>query len=111
MTTLRNSVTLTGNLGSNPEIISYGEGKKLAKFSLAVNSTFSKESPSKPAWFNLVAFDNIAAYIEKYINKGERIMVTGKLKAKTWLSKDGKTHYGTEVVVAEVVRVNTPAKV
>jgi single-strand DNA-binding protein len=106
MKTLKNSVTLTGHLGRNPEIIEIGSGKKLARLSLAVQSSSRKDEDSKPAWFNLVAFDQTAGYAEKYLSKGEKVMITGRLSARSWTDKEGNTRQSTEVVVGEFVKFN-----
>jgi single-strand DNA-binding protein len=110
MKTLKNSVTLTGHLGRNPEIIEMGSGKKLARISLAVQSPGRKDAESKPAWFNLVAFDQTAGYAEKYLSKGEKVMVTGRLSARNWTDKEGNTRCSTEVVVGEFVRFHPASR-
>lgn len=107
MKTLRNLVTLTGHLGKNPEIIEIGQGKKLAKMSLAVQDYQGKDAPSKASWFSLVAFDPIADYAAKNFSKGQQLTISGRLSARSWQDKEGKTRYQTEVVVGEFL--NTPS--
>ena len=106
MNTLRNKVQLIGNLGNNPEIITLDSGKKLAKFSIATNETFKNskgEKQTETQWHNVVAWNNIAEIIEKYLKKGNEIAVEGKLTSRSYDDKDGNKRYITEVVINDLL--------
>ncbi|MDP3314146.1 single-stranded DNA-binding protein [Lutibacter sp.] len=106
MSTLRNKVQLIGNLGNAPEIITLDSGKKLAKFSLATNEVYKNaqgEKVTETQWHNLVAWNNTAEIVEKYVEKGKEIAIEGKLTTRTYDDKDGNKRYVTEIVVTELL--------
>ncbi len=110
MSTLRNKVQLIGNLGNSPEIINLSSGKKLAKLSLATNETYKNaqgENTKETQWHNLVAWGKTAEIIEKYLQKGNEIAIEGKLVNRNYEDKNGNKHYVTEIVVNEILMINS----
>ena len=106
MNTLRNNVQLIGNLGAKPEITTLESGKKLAKFSLAVNESFKNsqgEKVEKTDWFNVVAWNKTAELAEMFLDKGKQVALSGKLSTRNWDDKDGNKRYITEVICNELV--------
>jgi single-strand DNA-binding protein len=106
MNSLRNKVQLIGNLGNDPEIITLESGKKLAKFSLATNESYKDASGQKidnVQWHNLIAWNNTADIVEKYVTKGKEIAIEGKLTSRSYETKEGEKRYVTEVVVSELL--------
>ncbi len=106
MNTLRNKVQLIGNLGNDPEIINLESGKKLAKFSLATNESYTNASGqkiNKVEWHNLVAWGKTCDIIEKYVTKGKEVAIEGKLTSRSYETKEGEKRYITEVVVNELL--------
>ena len=106
MSTLRNKVQLIGNLGNNPEIITLESGKKLAKFSIATNESYKNAQGEKiqnTQWHNVVAWNNTAEIVEKYLEKGKEIAIEGKLTSRSYDDKDGNKRYITEVVCNELL--------
>jgi single-strand DNA-binding protein len=106
MNTLRNKVQLIGNLGQNPEIRTFDNGKAVARFSLATTDSYRDVSGKKiteTQWHNLVAWGNLAKIAEKYLIKGSEVAVEGKLTHKAYDDKDGKKRYFTEVVLTDMV--------
>ncbi len=106
MSTLRNKVQLLGNLGNEPEIITLESGKKIAKFSIATNESYRNSSGDKVTdtqWHNIVAWNKTAEIIEKYLKKGNEIMVEGKLTSRSYETKEGDKRYITEVVCSELL--------
>jgi len=106
MNTLRNKVQLIGNLGQNPEIRTFDNGKAVARFSLATTDSYRDASGKKiteTQWHNLVAWGNLAKTVEKYLTKGSEVAVEGKLTHRAFDDKDGKKRYFTEVVMTEMV--------
>jgi len=113
MGTLRNKVQLIGNLGNNPEIITLESGKKLAKFSIATNESYKNSEGKKVTetqWHNLVAWNNTAEIVEKYVSKGQEIAIEGKLTSRSYDDKDGNKKYITEIVVNEVLLLGSKEK-
>lgn len=106
MSSLRNKVQLIGNLGNAPEIVNLDSGKKLAKFSLATNETYTNaqgERMTNTDWHNLIAWGKTADIIEKYVTKGKEIAIEGKLTSRSYETKEGEKRYVTEVVVSDLV--------
>jgi single-strand DNA-binding protein len=106
MNTLRNKVQLIGNLGQNPEIRTFDNGKAVARFSLATTDSYRDATGKKiteTQWHNLVAWGNLAKTVEKFLIKGSEVAVEGKLTHRAYDDKDGKKRYFTEVVMTEMV--------
>ncbi len=106
MNTLRNKVQLIGNLGNNPEVITLDSGKKLAKFSIATNDSYTNAKGEKitdTQWHNIIAWNKTAEMVEKYLVKGKEIAVEGKLTSRSYEDKDGAKKYITEVVCNEIL--------
>lgn len=103
---MKNKVQLIGNLGMNPEVKEFSEGKKIARFSLATNESYKNaqgEKIKETQWHNLVAWNNTAVYAEKYLKQGYEVAIEGKLVNRSYEGKDGKKRYVTEVVVSEIL--------
>ena len=106
MNSMRNKVQLIGNLGQNPEIKTFDNGKALAKFSLATTDSYRDASGKKiteTQWHNIVAWGNLAKTAEKYLLKGSEVAVEGKLMHKAYEDKEGKKRYYSEIVLNEMV--------
>ena len=106
MNTLKNNVQLIGNIGNAPEIISFENGKKLAKFSLATKEFFINadgEKATETQWHSLVAWGRQAEIIEKYLKRGQKITVEGKLVNRTYETKDGEKRTKTEVHIQKLL--------
>ncbi len=115
MNTLRNKVQLIGNLGQNPEVRTFDNGRAVARFSLATTDSYRDASGKKiteTQWHNLVAWGNLAKLVEKFLVKGSEVAVEGKLTHRAYDDKDGKKCFFTEVVMNEMVmlRGKTPAE-
>ena len=85
MNNLRNKVQLIGNLGNDPEITNLEGGKKIAKFSLATNETYTNQAGEKITntdWHNLIAWNKTADIIEKFTKKGKEIAIEKKKEIK-----------------------------
>ena len=97
-----NKVLLTGNLARDPEVRYTQSGKAVASFSLAVNRRFSRandgQQPSAD-FISIVAWEKLAEFCGNYLTKGSRILVEGRLQARSYDAQDGSKRYVTEVVV------------
>ncbi|MBN2348597.1 MAG: single-stranded DNA-binding protein [Bacteroidales bacterium] len=110
MSNLRNTVQLIGRLGDNPEVKDLNGDKKLVKFSLATNETYTSMEGKKVTntqWHQLVAWGNTAKIAEKYLKKGKEVAIEGRLNHRNYEDKDGVTRYFTEVVVNEIVMLGS----
>jgi single-strand DNA-binding protein len=106
MNSLRNRVYLIGNLGQNPEMKNLENGKKLARFTLATTEEFKNSDGQKvkeTTWHNIVAWNGTADLAGKYLRKGRQVAVEGRLVYKSYEDKNGVTKYVTEVVINELL--------
>jgi single-strand DNA-binding protein len=101
-----NKVILIGNLGKDPEIRRLENGAIVASFSIATSESFTdKNSGEKKEitdWHDIVLWRGLAEIAEKYIRKGTKIYVEGKLKKRSWQDKEGNTKYNTEIIGEEL---------
>lgn len=103
MSNMRNYVQLIGHLGNDPEIKEFGEGKKLAKVSVATNESYRNQKGDRvndTQWHNIIAWGPQAEFLEKYVNKGQGLVINGKLNSRSY-EKDGEKKYITEIVASE----------
>lgn len=104
MNSLKNRVQLIGNLGNAPEIVNLESGKKIAKFSLAVNESYKDGEGKKVEntnWFNIVAWGKTAEIVEKLLVKGSEVAVEGKLSSRSYETEAGERRYVTEITINE----------
>lgn len=92
-----NKVILSGNLTRDPELKTASSGKAYARAGIAVNRPFSKDKTVD--FFNLLIWDKSAEAMNKYLAKGSRILVEGRLQTSKYKDKDGKERTATEIVV------------
>ncbi|WP_124980971.1 single-stranded DNA-binding protein [Nonlabens xiamenensis] len=106
MSTLSNKVQLIGNLGQDPEMKTLSNGNTMAKFSIATSERYTNkqgEQVTDTQWHRVVAYNGAATIIEKYVKKGNRIGIEGKLVTRQWDDIEGQKRYTTEVVCNEVL--------
>ncbi|HIA37143.1 MAG TPA: single-stranded DNA-binding protein [Flavobacteriales bacterium] len=96
-----NKVILIGNLGKDPEV-KYLESKvPVAKFPVATNETWKDRNGEKKEhteWHNVVLWRGLAEISEKYLQKGDRVYIEGRLRTRSWDDKDGNKRYTTDVI-------------
>lgn len=98
-----NKVQLTGRLTADPELKRYSNEKGelvVANYSLAVPRRFKKEETD---FFRCVSFGKTAEFLEKYIKKGSRIVVAGRLQQDRWTDKETGNERSTVVVIADEI--------
>lgn len=109
MNSIKNSVTLVGNLGKDPEIKQLQSGKSVARFSLATNETYRNQKGDKVTstqWHNVVAWGKTAEMVNNLLKKGKEVIVHGKITYRSYEDKEGVTRYIPEIVVDEFMLVN-----
>lgn len=105
-----NKVILIGNLGKDPEVRYLENGAVVANFPLATSETYTDKNGNRNEntdWHDIVVWRGLAEVSEKYLKKGMKIYVEGKLKKRSWQDKDGNMRYTTEVV-ADDLTILTP---
>jgi len=99
-----NKVILMGRLTRDPEV-RYSQGENalaIARYTLAVDRRFNRNNDDQTADFiNCVAFGRTGEFAEKYLHKGTKIAVTGRIQTGSYTNKDGVKVYTTEVVVED----------
>lgn len=95
-----NKAILIGRLTREPEIRNAGE-TLVAKYNLAVDRRFKRDGEQTADFINCIAFGRAAEFAEKYLRKGTKIAVVGRIQTGSYKNKDGQTVYTTDVVVEE----------
>lgn len=98
-----NKTILMGRLTRDPEV-RYTQGNNptaVAKYSLAVPRKFKREGEPDCDFINCVAFGKLGEFAEKYLRKGTKIAVVGRIQTGSYTNKDGQKVYTTDVVVEE----------
>jgi len=112
MNNLRNRVQLIGNLGTDPEIKRFDNGKTIAKLSLATTDIYKSKNGERvksTEWHNLVVWGKTAEIAEEYLKKGNEIAVEGKLTKRSYEDKNGNKKYFTEIIVNEFLMLKVGA--
>jgi single-strand DNA-binding protein len=110
-----NKVTLIGNLGSDPEVRSTNGGNRVATFSLATSRQWNDASGAKQEkteWHRCVVWNSkvsqLADIVERYVKKGDKLYIEGRIEYRQWQDKDGQTKYSTEINVRELIMLGSP---
>jgi single-strand DNA-binding protein len=109
-----NKIMLIGNLGADPEVRTTNNGSRVASFSVATSrqwTTQGGEKQEKTEWHRCVAWNTsrgtgLADTIEKYLKKGDRVYVEGRIEYRSYEDKEKQTKYITEVNVRELVMLS-----
>lgn len=96
-----NKAILVGNVGSDPDVRYLDRGVCIATFNLATTERgYTMQNgtvvPDKTEWHNIVLFRNLGEWAERYIRKGMKIYVEGKIQTRSW-EKDGQMRHKTEI--------------
>ncbi|WP_339142690.1 single-stranded DNA-binding protein [Croceitalea sp. MTPC5] len=100
-----NKVMLIGHLGDEVKMHYFEGGGCIGRFPLATNETYTNkqtgEKVTNTDWHNVVVRNKAAEICEKYLSKGDKVYVEGRLKNRQWQGEDGNTRYTTEVHVQD----------
>lgn len=97
-----NKVILMGRLTREPEVSSSASGTTFARFSIAVDRRFKKEGEPDADFFNCSAFSKTAEFVERYLKKGTKVVVTGRLQNNNYTNKEGQKVYDVRIMVEEI---------
>lgn len=109
MNTLRNKVSLIGRLGAQPEVVTFDSGRTLARFSLATNERYKNKEgvwQDNTQWHNLNAWGKTAERVAKMLNKGQEILVEGRIVNNSYETKEGEKRFGTSIEVNEFLMIS-----
>jgi len=99
-----NQASIIGNVGADPDCRSTQSGVAVASFSVATSDKWKDkttgEAKERTEWHRVVVWDKLAEIVEKYVRKGSKIFVQGKLQTRKWTDSNGTERYTTEIVVS-----------
>ncbi len=106
-----NKVMLIGHLGDDVKMHYFDGGGSIGRFPLATNESYTNKSTgekvSNTEWHNIVVRNKAAEICEKYLSKGDRIYVEGRIKTRKWTGEDGADRYSTEINVNDFTFLTT----
>lgn len=106
-----NKVMLIGHLGDDVKMHYFEGGNCIGRFSLATNEVYinktTNEKIMSTEWHNLVVRNKAAEICEKYLSKGDKIYVEGRIKSRQWQSEDGSIKHTVEIQVTEFTFLST----
>ena len=99
-----NKVMLIGNLGADPEIRSFQNGGKVANLRIATSENWKDrqtgERKEKTEWHTVAIFsEGLVGVVERFLKKGSKVYLEGKLQTRKWQDQNGQDRYSTEVVL------------
>lgn len=101
----KNRVDLMGNLGVDPIVRNTQSGTPVCNLSVATNRRYKKTDGSlqdETTWHRVTVFGPSAANCGEYLQKGDLVVIEGRLNNRSWIDKDGQKRYTTEVVATRV---------
>ena len=110
---MQNLVILTGNVGATPETRSTQGGTKITQFSLATSRP-KRDSEGKimkdgdnrriedTEWHRITCFNGTAKTVTQYVDKGQKVMVRGRIHYTRWTDQENIERYGVEIIADEV---------
>jgi single-strand DNA-binding protein len=105
-----NKIMLIGNLGRDPELNVTAEGTPVTRFSLAVSRNYTTKSGEKKEeteWFNIVAWDKLAEICERYLHKGSKVYIEGRINQRKYTDREGVQRTAVDVI-ANDMQILTP---
>ncbi|AWM13280.1 single-stranded DNA-binding protein [Flavobacterium sp. NRK F10] len=106
-----NKVLLIGHLGDEVKMHYFDGGNCIGRFPLATNEVYinktTGEKITSTEWHNIVVRNKAAEICEKYLSKGDKIYIEGRIKSRQWQAEDGNTKYTTEIQVTEFTFLTT----
>jgi single-strand DNA-binding protein len=106
-----NKVMLIGHLGDEVKMHYFEGGDSIGRFPLATNDVYNNKTTGEKIvsteWHNIVVRNKSAEICEKYLSKGDKIYIEGKIKSRQWQSDDGTSKFTTEIVVTDFTFLST----
>ena len=105
-----NKVILIGNLGDDVKMHYFEDKNSIGRFPIATSESYTNKTTGEKVtttdWHNIVVRNKLAEICEKYLSKGDKVYVEGKLKNRQW-EQDGIKRYSTEIQVNEMTFLST----
>ena len=99
-----NKVIIVGNLGADPEVKAFQNGGRIANMRIATSESWKDkatgERKERTEWHSVtVQGDGLVGVVERFLKKGSKVYLEGKLQTRKWQDRDGQDRFTTEVVV------------
>lgn len=106
-----NKVMLIGHLGDEVKMHYFEGGGCIGRFPLATNETYTSkqtnERVTNTEWHNIVVRNKAAEICEKYLSKGDKVYIEGRLKTRKWQDEAGNERYSTEIQCTDFTFLST----
>ena len=106
-----NKVMLIGHLGDEVKMHYFEGGNAIGRFPIATNESYTNrqtgEKITTTEWHNIVVRNKLAEICEKFLSKGDKVYLEGRIKTRQWEGQDGEKKYTTEIHVADMTFLTT----
>lgn len=107
-----NRVELVGNIVRDVELQKSAKGLSYCHFQIAVPRSFTNEEGKRESDFiNVTAWRNLADLVGKYVHKGDKVGIVGKIQVRKYENENNETKFATEIIADEIEFLNTKKKV
>ena len=108
-----NKIILIGNVGQEPDVRDLDNGTKVANFSIATSERGytlknGTQVPERTEWHNIVVWRGLAEVVEKYVTKGDKLYIEGKIRTRSYEDKQGVKRSVTEVYADNLEMLGSP---
>ncbi len=106
-----NRAVLIGNVGGAPDIRTTAGGSRVATFSLATSRRWTDHAgrlQERTEWHRVVAWDPFVEVVERYLRKGERVYVSGRVEYRSWEGPAGRRRHATEILAEDLILLGGP---
>ncbi|HEX7050952.1 MAG TPA: single-stranded DNA-binding protein [Longimicrobiales bacterium] len=106
-----NRAMLIGNVGADPEVRTTAGGNRVASFSLATGRRWTGrdgQAHERTDWHRIIAWDRLAELTERFVRRGDRVYVEGRIEYRSWEDSSGRTRYATEVIAGDLIPLGGP---
>jgi single-strand DNA-binding protein len=108
-----NKMMVIGNLGSDPEMRYTPNGQAVTSFSIATNYKYTApdgERREETEWFRVSVFGRQAESCNQYLSKGKKVFVEGRLKSRSYETRDGQTRFSNDILANDVRFIDAGAR-
>jgi single-strand DNA-binding protein len=108
-----NKVMIIGNVGRDPEMRYTPNGAPVTSFSVASGrrwTTPDGEQREETEWFNVVTWNKLAETANRFVTKGSKVYIEGRLQTRSWEGQDGQKRYRTEVIAQTMILLDSRPK-
>ncbi|MCQ2204811.1 MAG: single-stranded DNA-binding protein [Bacteroidales bacterium] len=102
-----NKVILLGNVGKDPDIRYFDQNRAVANFTLATTERAhtgknDQQIPERTEWHNIVVRGGLVQVVERFVHKGSKLYIEGKIRSRQYVDRDNQNRFVTEILVDEL---------